>query len=56
MDWKKLKQKFEENPLPYILAAGLLLSATAKFIDAAGAAQGRRAYAKQVDYRVRQGK
>lgn len=52
MNWKKLQQKFEENPLPYIFAAALLLQGAAKVIDASSVAQSRRAYAKQIEYKV----
>lgn len=50
---EKLKQKFEEDPITVIVVGSLAVTATAKLIDAASAAQGRRAYAKQVEYRVR---
>jgi hypothetical protein len=48
----KLKQKFEEDPITTILVGAMAVTAAAKLIDAASAAQGRRAYAKQVQYRV----
>jgi len=48
----RLKQKFNEDPLTVILVGSLALGAAAKVIDSASAAQGRRAYAKQVDYRI----
>lgn len=48
-----LKRKFEEDPVTVIVVTSLAVTATAKLIDALSAAQGRRAYAKQVDYRVR---
>jgi hypothetical protein len=52
--WKdKLKQAFDENPIGVIGVAALALTAVAKAVDAASAAQGRRAYAKQVNYRVK---
>lgn len=51
--WKrKLQRQFEENPVAVIMVAAMALTATAKIIDAVSAAQGRRAYAKQVNYRV----
>ena len=51
--WKdKLKKAWDENPLAVIAIGALAVGATAKLIDSLSAAQGRRAYAKQVDYRV----
>ena len=50
--WDKLKEQWNENPLAVIAVAGLALTAVAKIVDSASAAQGRRAYAKQVDYRI----
>lgn len=52
--WKdKLKKAWDENPLQVVLVTGVAASAAAKVLDALSAAKGRRAYAKQVDYRVR---
>lgn len=51
----KIKQKFNEDPLTVIVIGALATTATAKLIDALSAAQGRRAYAKQVNYRVKHG-
>ncbi len=51
--WKdKLKKAWDENPLAVIGVGVLAVTATAKIIDSVSAAQGRRAYARQVDYRV----
>jgi len=49
---KRLKQEFEANPLLVIGIGAAAVTAAAKLIDATSAAQGRRAYAKQVEYRV----
>jgi len=49
----KIKQKFNADPITVILVGSVAIGAMAKLIDAASAAQGRRAYAKQVDYRVK---
>jgi len=49
----KLKKKFDENPLEVIAVGAAATVAVAKLIDALSAAQGRRAYAKQVNYRTR---
>lgn len=45
---RKLKQKFNENPVQVIIVASLAVTAAAKLIDAVSAAQGRRAYSTQV--------
>jgi hypothetical protein len=47
-----LKRKFEEDPITTIIVGAMAVTATAKLLDALSAAQGRRAYAKQVAYRV----
>ena len=49
---EKLKQKFNEDPITFIVVASLAIASTAKLIDALSAAQGRRAYAKQINYKV----
>ena len=49
---EKLKKKFEEDTITFIIVASFAVTAAAKLIDAASAAQGRRAYAQQVNYRV----
>jgi len=46
--WKKLKQKWNENPTQVLLVGGIFIASVAKFIDAVSAAQGRHAYAEQV--------
>lgn len=51
--WNKIKQEFEEHPVQTILVLSILLSATAKIIEASSAAQGRRAYAQNVKLRAR---
>ena len=51
--WRdKLKREFDENPLQVIAIGALAVTAAAKLLDAMSAAQGRRAYAKQIDYKV----
>ena len=53
-DWKtKLKDAWNDNPLAVLAVGGIAANGAAKLIDALSAAQGRRAYAKQVDYKVR---
>ena len=49
---KKLKDAFDENPLAVIAIGALAVTAAAKLIDATSAAQGRRAYALQIDYKI----
>lgn len=49
----KIKAKFEEDPITVIVIGAFAATAAAKLIDAMSAAQGRRVYAKQVDYRVK---
>lgn len=52
-NWKeKLKRQFDENPIACIAVAGLAIGAVAKLIDSLSAAQGRRAYARQVEYKI----
>ena len=49
---KKIEQKFNEDPLTVIVIGTAVLGVAAKVIDATSAAQGRRAYAKQIEYRI----
>ncbi len=52
-NWKvKLKKHFDENPLMVIGIGVLAVTATAKLIDAMSVAQGRRAYARQINYKI----
>lgn len=51
-----LKRSAEENPVVVILAVAAVITAGAKLISAHGQAKGSRAYAKQVDYRIRRGR
>ncbi len=51
--WKdRLKKEWNDNPLQVIAIGALAATAAAKLLDSMSAAQGRRAYAKQVHYRV----
>ena len=50
---EKLKQRFEEDPVTIIIVASFAAAAVAKVIDSMSAAQGRRAYAKQIDYKIK---
>lgn len=51
--WKKLKQKFDENPVQFIVIASIAATAAAHLINAVSAAEGRRAYAKHANLRAR---
>ena len=53
LDLTNLKHQFEQNPAAVIGVGAAAIAAIAKLIDATSAAQGRRAYAKQVNYRVK---
>jgi hypothetical protein len=50
---ENLKQNAQENPMLTLAAAAAVITATAKLIDAVGHAQGSRAYAKDVNRRVK---
>ena len=50
---EKLKKRFEEDPVTVIIVASLAVTAAAKLIDSLSAAQGRKAYAQQVNYRTK---
>lgn len=49
----RIKREFEENPVQTIVVFTMAVTAAAKVIDAMSAAQGRRAYAKQVNASIR---
>jgi hypothetical protein len=49
----RLKAQAEENPLLALVVGAGFLTAAGKFIDAAGHATGSRAYARQVDNKIR---
>lgn len=52
--WKdRLKEEWDRNPLQVMTVGALAATAAAKVLDTLSAAQGRRAYAKDVDRRVR---
>lgn len=48
-----LKAQAEANPLGALIVTTALLTAAGKFIDAAGHNAGSRAYARQVDHRLK---
>jgi len=49
----QLKERWERDPLTVIAVGAGAVVAVTGVINAMSAAQGRRAYAKQVDYRVK---
>ena len=51
--WKtKIKQAWDENPMQVLIVGAFVATAAAKVLDTLSAAQGRNAYAKQVNYRT----
>lgn len=56
VDLTPLKRAWQENPIAVLGTSALALGAGAKLIDALSAAQGRRAYAKQVNNSVKKSK
>lgn len=54
--WETMKQQWNENPLGVVAVVAAALSGAAAVVNATSAAQGRRAYAKQVNYRVKNGR
>lgn len=48
-----LKAQAEANPMAALVIGTAVLTAAGKFIDASGAAVGRRAYAKQIDAKLK---
>lgn len=50
---RTLKQTAEENPVVVLMAVAAVMTAAAKLVDAVGHNAGSRAYARQVDHRLR---
>lgn len=48
-----LKAQTEANPMAALIVGTALLTAAGRFIDASGAAVGRRAYARQIDAKLK---
>jgi len=48
-----LKKKWEEDPLVVLGVGAAVVTAAAKLIDSLSARRGRNAYARQVNYRVK---
>lgn len=53
---ENLKTQAEKNPIVAMGVAAALITAISKFIDAQGHAKGSRAYAKDVERRIRKSK
>lgn len=53
IDVDRLIQQFNENPIAGLAVGAAFLTGLGKFIDSVSAAQGRKAYAKQVNHRVK---
>ena len=53
---ENLKRQAEENPVVILVIAVAAITASAKLVDSAGHARGSNAYAKQVNYRVKNNK
>jgi hypothetical protein len=53
IDFTPLKRAWNENPLLVLVVGAAAASSAGKLIDSVSAAQGRRAYAKQVNHSVR---
>ena len=56
IDTDQIKAKLKENPTQAMLACGALLAGAANLINAASQSRSRKAFARQVDYRIRRGK
>lgn len=54
--FENLKKEAEANPTITLAVGAAVLTAMAKLIKAHGDAAGSRAYAKQVNYRIRRNK
>lgn len=48
----RIKREWNDDPLKVVIIGTVVVGTATKLIDVMSAAQGRRAYAKQVDYRV----
>lgn len=55
-DFTPLKRAWNENPMLVLGVGAAAVTSVAKLLDAVSAAQGRKAYAKQVNNSVKQKK
>jgi hypothetical protein len=53
LDLTPLKRAWNENPMLVLGVGAAAVTAASKLIDAVSAAQGRKAYAKQVNHSVK---
>lgn len=53
MDKDKLKQLWNERPLEVAAVGAAVVTAAAKLIDVVSASRSRKAYAKQVNHRIK---
>lgn len=52
--WReKLKKEWNENPLQVLAVGATVATAAVMVLNSLSAAQGRRAYARQVNYKIR---
>lgn len=49
----KLKKEWNDNPVQTAMVGSFVATAAAKLISAMSESRGRRAYAKQVNYKIR---
>jgi hypothetical protein len=49
----ELKREWNENPIKVVAVVAFASNAAARLMNAWSAAKGRRAYAKQVNYRIK---
>lgn len=56
LNLNRLVDQFNENPIAVMAVAAAFLTGLGKFVDSVSAAQGRKAYAKQVNHRVKKGR
>jgi hypothetical protein len=53
IDVDSIIKLFNENPIAALAVGAAFLTGLGKFIDSVSAAQGRKAYAKQVNHRIK---
>jgi hypothetical protein len=50
---ENLKRQAEENPIGALVVSSIVMTAASKLIKSYGETSGSRAYAKQVNYRIK---
>lgn len=48
-----IKREFEQNPVGTLAVGAVAVTAVSKLLDSVSAAQGRRAYARQIDHKIK---